>query len=97
MSETQINIKTADGTCDCYTYGVPGDAPAPAVIFYMDGLGIRPELRAMARRKRRSRIPGGRAPRPGLECGTCATRGEVIWQQRSAVPLCLLRRATPRP
>jgi len=50
MSETRIEIKTADGTCDCYTYSVAGDAPAAAVIFYMDGLGIRPELRAMADR-----------------------------------------------
>jgi len=50
MSATSVNIKTADGLCDCYTYGAPGDAPAPAVIFYMDGLGIRPELRAMAQR-----------------------------------------------
>ena len=50
MSETKVNIKTADGTCDCYTYTAPGDAPAPAVILYMDGIGIRPELRAMAQR-----------------------------------------------
>src|SRR5260370_4217770 len=50
MSEAKINIKTADGTCDCYTYSAPGDASAPAVILYMDGIGIRPELRAMAQR-----------------------------------------------
>ncbi len=50
MSETKINIKTADGTCDSYTYSAPGEASAPAVIFYMDGLGIRAELRAMADR-----------------------------------------------
>lgn len=50
MSETNINIATADGTCNCYAFGAPGDAPAPAIIFYMDGLGIRPELRAMAQR-----------------------------------------------
>jgi carboxymethylenebutenolidase len=50
MSETKINITTADGTCDSYTYSAPGEASAPAVIFYMDGLGIRAELRAMADR-----------------------------------------------
>jgi carboxymethylenebutenolidase len=50
VSENKINLKTADGNCDCYTYTAPGDAAAPAVILYMDGLGIRPELRAMAQR-----------------------------------------------
>jgi hypothetical protein len=37
MSEEKVNIKTADGTCDTYIYTAPG-GPAPAVIFYMDGL-----------------------------------------------------------
>jgi carboxymethylenebutenolidase len=50
MSEIKVDIKTADGTCDCYVYDPPGNAPAPAVIMYMDGLGVRPELRAMAER-----------------------------------------------
>src|SRR5690349_7672689 len=50
MSEEKVNIKTADGTCDAYVYSAPGNTPAPAVIFYMDGLGLRPELRAMAER-----------------------------------------------
>src|SRR5262249_41706935 len=46
----KVNIKTADGTCDTYLYPDPGNASAPAIIFYMDGLGIRPELQAMAQR-----------------------------------------------
>ncbi len=50
MSEGKVTIKTADGNCDCYTYTAPGDAPAPAIILYMDGIGIRPDLRAMAQR-----------------------------------------------
>ena len=50
MTEEQVNIKTADGTCDTYVYPAPGDVSAPAIIFYMDGLGIRPEVRAMAER-----------------------------------------------
>jgi carboxymethylenebutenolidase len=50
VSESKINVKTADGNCDCYTYTAPSDVPAPAVILYMDGLGIRPDLRAMAQR-----------------------------------------------
>lgn len=50
MSETAFELKTADGTCSCYAYAAPGDRPAPAVIFFMDGLGIRPDLRRMAER-----------------------------------------------
>lgn len=50
MAEEKVNIKTGDGMCDTYAYSAPGNAPAPAVILYMDGLGIRPELRAMAER-----------------------------------------------
>jgi len=50
VSEGKVTIKTADGNCDCYTYTAPGDAPAPAIILYMDGIGIRPDLRAMAQR-----------------------------------------------
>lgn len=50
MSENKVTIKTPDGSCDCYTYTAPGDAAAPAVILYMDGIGIRPDLRAMAQR-----------------------------------------------
>lgn len=50
MSENKVEIKTADGNCDCYVYDPPGNAPAPAVVMYMDGLGIRPDLRAMAER-----------------------------------------------
>jgi carboxymethylenebutenolidase len=48
--ENKIAIKTADGSRDCYTYTAPGVDAAPAVILYMDGLGIRPELRGMAER-----------------------------------------------
>jgi carboxymethylenebutenolidase len=50
MSETAFELKTADGSCRCYAYSAPGDRPAPAVIFFMDGLGIRPALRGMAER-----------------------------------------------
>ena len=50
MAEQRIELKTADGTCPCTTYTAPGDRPAPAVILFMDGIGIRPALRAMAER-----------------------------------------------
>jgi hypothetical protein len=47
---TRAKPKTVDGNCDASAYTAPGNAPAAAIIFYMDGLGIRPELRAMAER-----------------------------------------------
>ena len=50
MSEIAFDLTTDDGTCPCYAYTAPGDRPAPPVIFYMDGIGIRPDLRAMAER-----------------------------------------------
>ncbi|MCU1514316.1 MAG: dienelactone hydrolase, partial [Microbacteriaceae bacterium] len=50
MSEEQVTLHTGDGDCPCYVF-TPGDGEAhPAVIFYMDGLGIRPTLLDMARR-----------------------------------------------
>ena len=50
MNEEQVTLTTADGDCPCYVFG-PGDgASHPAVIFFMDGLGIRTTLLDMARR-----------------------------------------------
>lgn len=47
---TAVDIVTEDGTADAYL-AHPGDgAPHPAVLFYMDGFGLRPRLRAMADR-----------------------------------------------
>jgi hypothetical protein len=39
MAEEKVNIKTADGSCDCYICSAPGDVPAPPIILYMDGFG----------------------------------------------------------
>jgi carboxymethylenebutenolidase len=50
MGEVAFDLPTDDGTCPCYAYAAPGGRPAPAAIFYMDGIGIRPDLRAMAER-----------------------------------------------
>ena len=50
MTETAFELKTADGTCPCYAYSAPGERPAPAVILFMDVIGIRPALRAMSER-----------------------------------------------
>jgi carboxymethylenebutenolidase len=50
MPTTKLDIKTGDGTVDTH-FVLPGGAgPWPAVIFYMDGLGIRADLVAMAER-----------------------------------------------
>lgn len=40
----RIGIKTRDGTCPSYVYRPTADAPWPAVLVYMDGLGIRPAM-----------------------------------------------------
>ncbi|MFG3155717.1 dienelactone hydrolase family protein [Streptomyces sp. NPDC048219] len=45
-----VDIPTADGTADAYlAHPADGDAH-PAVLFYMDAFGLRPQLRAMADR-----------------------------------------------
>lgn len=50
MSQRRYDLKTADGTVDCYVHHPDGLGPLPAVILYMDGLGLRPELQQMAER-----------------------------------------------
>jgi carboxymethylenebutenolidase len=45
---TRIEIKTKDGVCPSYVYrptgGHTGNSPWPAVLVFMDGLGIRPAM-----------------------------------------------------
>ena len=41
---TKIEIKTRDGVCPTYVYRPAGQGPWPAVIVFMDGLGIRPAM-----------------------------------------------------
>jgi carboxymethylenebutenolidase len=45
-----ITIRTADGDCPASVFTPTGQGPWPAIIFFMDGLGIRPGLFAMAQR-----------------------------------------------
>lgn len=46
----EVEIKTKDGTADCYTF-YPGDSTdLPSVIFYMDVMGVRDSLFRMAQR-----------------------------------------------
>jgi carboxymethylenebutenolidase len=50
MSYEQVAIRTHDGECPAYVFTPPGDSRHPAVIFYMDGLGIRPTIFEMGQR-----------------------------------------------
>jgi carboxymethylenebutenolidase len=50
MTGRRVDVRTQDGTIDCYLFTPPGDGPWPAVIVYMDAFGIRPELGEMAQR-----------------------------------------------
>jgi len=49
MSERDIEIKMADGTCDAVLYAADG-GKKPGVIHYPDIMGVRPSHRAMAKR-----------------------------------------------
>jgi carboxymethylenebutenolidase len=40
----KIEIETASGSCPSYVYRPAGDGPWPAVLVFMDGLGIRPAM-----------------------------------------------------
>src|SRR6202041_3540972 len=44
MIMDKIEIKTNDGTCPSYIYRPAGSGPWPAVLVFMDGLGIRPAM-----------------------------------------------------
>ncbi|MGI9434552.1 MAG: dienelactone hydrolase family protein [Geminicoccaceae bacterium] len=50
MHEREVEIETADGTMPVFITHPEEDGQHPTVIFFMDALGIREELRDMARR-----------------------------------------------
>ncbi len=50
MSSEQVSIRTQDGDCPAYVFTPSVSGRRPAVIFYMDGLGIRPTLFEMGQR-----------------------------------------------
>jgi carboxymethylenebutenolidase len=50
VSNKTVDIRTSDGACDSYISYPDGNGPFPAVLFYMDGIGIRPVLCQMADR-----------------------------------------------
>ena len=46
----ELQIETAEGVVDSHAFYPKGAGPFPAVILYMDGVGIRPQLLAMGER-----------------------------------------------
>jgi carboxymethylenebutenolidase len=50
MSDENVLIRTRDGECPAYVFTPSEGATHPAVIFYMDGLGIRPTIFEMGQR-----------------------------------------------
>lgn len=48
MSQKEISIKAKDGHCRAWVATPEGKGRWPAVIFYMDGFGIRPAMKRMA-------------------------------------------------
>jgi carboxymethylenebutenolidase len=41
---SKVEIQTRDGSCRSYTYRPTGSGPWPAVLVFMDGIGIRPAV-----------------------------------------------------
>jgi carboxymethylenebutenolidase len=43
-SVSELEITTRDGRCPVYVWRPAGEGPWPAVLVYMDGIGIRPAM-----------------------------------------------------
>ena len=50
VESRRIDVSTPDGTIDCHVFTPAGSGPWPAVLFYMDAFGVRPQLAEMAGR-----------------------------------------------
>lgn len=50
MDGRRVDVRTPDGTMDLYLFRPEGTGEWPAVMFYMDAFGIRPQLDGMAQR-----------------------------------------------
>lgn len=46
----KVEIKTRDGVCPSYEYRPAGNGPLPAVLVFMDGIGIRPAMLELGER-----------------------------------------------
>jgi carboxymethylenebutenolidase len=54
MTRTSVAVGTPDGSCPVHLFRPEAGGPWPVVLFYMDGLGIRPALFDMADRMARA-------------------------------------------
>src|SRR5579862_9814034 len=45
-----LTIQTADGACPSHVYRPDGTGPWPGVLFFIDGIGMRPAMHEMAAR-----------------------------------------------
>lgn len=50
LTSTHVDVPTPDGAADSYFVHPADDAPHPAVLLFMDGIGLRPRLEEMADR-----------------------------------------------
>ena len=50
MVDSDVEVKTADGTCDAALIHPNGKGPWPGVILFVDIFGLRPTMRDMAKR-----------------------------------------------
>jgi carboxymethylenebutenolidase len=50
MQHHAIEIRTEDGHCPAHVFRPATEAPWPAVLLYMDGIGMRPALHTLGRR-----------------------------------------------
>jgi carboxymethylenebutenolidase len=50
MAQQTIDVRTDDGICPTHLFEPDGQGPWPGVVMFMDGLGVRPALFAMAER-----------------------------------------------
>src|SRR6185437_2588411 len=48
MAKQQVSIETKEGVCKAWVVTPEGKGSWPAVLFYMDGFGIRPAMLEMA-------------------------------------------------
>ena len=60
VTETNVEIKTPDGTCDA-AFIHPASGAHPAVIIWPDAFGLRPSMRDMAKRLAADGYLGARA------------------------------------
>ena len=50
MIHTEMQLETADGRCEAHAYNPEGPGSRPAVLMYMDGIGMRPAMKEIAER-----------------------------------------------